>query len=89
MEGNGWVKTVDDGANTNKPKQWWEWLPLFSLRRVKPMSIDQELPSLTKDINTQYKIQPSPYNYDRQIMIPQVNTCHKNQYKSNNNHNTI
>ena len=24
IEGNGWVKTVNDGANTSKPKQWWE-----------------------------------------------------------------
>ena len=39
------------------------------------MSIDQELPSL--------------YNYDRQIMTPHVNTCHKIEYKSNDNHNTI
>ena len=53
------------------------------------MSIDQELPCLSKDINTEYKIHPSPYNYDRQIMTPHVNTCHKDEYKSNDNHNTI
>ena len=53
------------------------------------MSINQELQSQSKDINTQYKIQPSPYNYDRQIMTPHVNTCHQNEYKGNNNYNTI
>ena len=37
----------------------------------------------------QYIIHPSPYNYDRQIMTLHVNTCHKNEYKSNDNHNTI
>ena len=24
LEGNGWVETVNDEANTSKPKQWWE-----------------------------------------------------------------
>ena len=24
LEGNGWVETMNDGANTSKPKQWWE-----------------------------------------------------------------
>ena len=24
LEGNGWVKTMNDGANTSKPKQWSE-----------------------------------------------------------------
>ena len=52
------------------------------------MSIDQELPSLSRDINT-LQIHPSPYNYDRQIMTLHVNTCHKDEYKSNDNHNTI
>ena len=65
LKGNGWVKTMNDGANTSKRKQWWEWLPLFSQRRVKPMSIDQELLSLSRDINIWYKYNPSPYNWDR------------------------
>ena len=24
LEGNGWVETVNDEANTSEPKQWWE-----------------------------------------------------------------
>ena len=48
------------------------------------MSIDQELPGLSRDINTS----KSTYLYDRQIMILNANTCHKNEYKSNDNHNT-
>ena len=24
LEGNGWVETMNDGANTSNPKQWWE-----------------------------------------------------------------
>ena len=24
LEGNGWVETVKDEANTSKPKKWWE-----------------------------------------------------------------
>ena len=24
LEGNGWVETMNDEANTSKPKQWWE-----------------------------------------------------------------
>ena len=42
------------------------------------MSIDQELPGLTRDINT-YK---STYLYDFQIMTLNANTCHTNEYKS-------
>ena len=53
------------------------------------MGIDHELQIQSRDTNTQIQIHPSPYNYDRQIMTPHVNTCHKDQYKSNDNHNTI
>ena len=31
----------------------------------------------------------STYLYDRQIITLNANTCHKNEYKSNDNHNTI
>ena len=48
------------------------------------MSIDQELLGLSRDINT-YK---STYLYDRQIMTLNAKACHKNEYKSNNNHYT-
>ena len=30
----------------------------------------------------------STYLYDHQIMILSANTCHKNEYKSSDNHNT-
>ena len=30
----------------------------------------------------------STYLYECQIMTLNANTCHKNEYKSNNNHNT-
>ena len=48
------------------------------------MSMGQELLGLSRDIhniNTSKFI----YLYDRQIMTLDVNTCHKNEYKSNNN----
>ena len=39
----------------------------------------------------QYMIQvhPSPYIYDRQIITLNASICHKDEYKSNDNHNTI
>ena len=39
----------------------------------------------------QYIIQlhSSPYIYDRQIITLNVIICHKDEYKSNDNHNTI
>ena len=48
------------------------------------MSIDQELPGLSRDINAS----KSTYLYDRQIITLNANTCHKNVYKSNDNHTT-
>ena len=35
------------------------------------------------------QIHPSPYIYDRQIMTLNASICHKDEYKSNDNHNTI
>jgi len=52
------------------------------------MSIDQELLRLGRDINTNINTSKSTYLYDRQIMTLNANTCHKNEYKSNDNHNT-
>ena len=35
------------------------------------------------------QIHPSPYIYDRQIMTLNASICHKDEYKSNDSHNTI
>ena len=48
------------------------------------MSMDQELPGLSRDINTS----KSTYLYDHHIMTLNSNTCHKNEYTTNNNHST-
>ena len=48
------------------------------------MSMGQEILGLSRDINRT----KSTYLYDHQIMTLNAKTCHKNEYKSNNNHNT-
>ena len=35
------------------------------------------------------QIHPSPYIYDCQIMTLNASICHKDEYKRNDNHNTI
>ena len=35
------------------------------------------------------QIHPSPYIYDCQIMTLNASTCHKDEYKRNDNYNTI
>ena len=51
------------------------------------MSIGQELTGLSRDIHN-INTSKSTYLYDRQIITLNANTCHKNEYKSNDNHNT-
>ena len=51
------------------------------------MSMGQEIPSLSRDIHN-INTTRSTYLYDRQIMTLDAKTCHKNEYKSNDNHNT-
>ena len=52
------------------------------------MSMGQELPSLRRDIQHNINTSKSTYLYDHQIMTLEAKTCHKNEYKSNDKHNT-
>ena len=52
------------------------------------MSMGQELPGLSRDKIHNINTSKSTYLYDRQIMTLDAKTCHKNEYTSNNNHNT-
>ena len=89
LEGNGWVETVKHETNTSKPK-----LVEMTTSILPKEGKTNEYRSRTSNVWVGTSIHnidtsKSTYLYDLQIMILNANTCHKNEYKSNDNHNTI